>query len=100
MGIMKLMLVWFIVNICLGFLLFASFIIPGVNFVAGPITFVLVSLVNLVFFIMWIVKVFKKMGNMGGSEQFLGGNYIKEDFDCSANHDEKEDFTSYQDKQS
>ena len=51
MGIMMLLLVWFIVNIVLGFLLFGAFIIPGVNFIAGPISLLVVMTVNLVFFI-------------------------------------------------
>lgn len=89
MGIMTLFLVWFIVNIVLGFMLVAAWIIPGVNFVAGPISLLIVSGVNLGFFIAAMVKMFKKVGSMGKSEAFCNNGGCIEHFGCP-NNDEKE----------
>ena len=91
MGIMTLFLVWFIVNIVLGFMLVAAWIIPGVNFVAGPISLLIVSGVNLGFFIAAMVKMFKKVGSMGKSEGFINGANYVENFHCGKEHDQDQE---------
>ena len=86
MGIMKLFLVWFIVNLVLGFMLVSAWIIPGVNFVAGPISLVIVSLVNLIFFIIAIVKFFGKIKSVAG---FCGNNCIENFVNCKDENSER-----------
>lgn len=86
MGIMKLFLVWFIVNLVLGFMLVSAWIIPGVNFVAGPISLVIVSLVNLIFFIIAIVKFFDRIKSVAG---FCGNNCIENFLNCKDENRER-----------
>ena len=93
MNILTLFLVWFIVNLVLGFMLVAAWIIPGINFVAGPISLVIVSSVNLIFFIIAIVKFFKKVKSVSG---FCGNNCIENYSNCD--NEEIENFSNCSNK--
>ena len=76
-NLVTLMVAWFVTNIILSFLTFGAWIIPGINFVAGPISLLVVMGVNLIFFLIAFITFMKRYEKFSNKDTEENSKHLK-----------------------